>query len=98
LRVERIPKLGIIIHIRIDGVYLGNCGGDYSSTSIQHAPFTRAALEASVTKKVALASTLPEYSNGYDNWLSHCGGVYTINVNEMVGNDDMQFRQSKGCQ
>jgi hypothetical protein len=97
LRIEKTPKLGTIIHIRIDGVHFSNCTGGPAPRLVQHAPFNRAALEASLTAKVGSVSVLPDYSAGYGDWLSHCGGVYTTSVDQMVALNDAQFGSSLGC-
>ncbi len=97
LRVEKTPKLGTIVHIRIDGVHFNNCTGGPSPKLIEHAPFTRAALDASVTSEVGSVSKLPDYEAGYQDWLSHCGGVYSITVDRVVAIDDAQFSAGLGC-
>jgi hypothetical protein len=97
LRVEKTPKLGTIVHLRIDRVHFSNCTGGPSPEVIEHAPFTRAALEASVTMKVNSVTQVPAYDAGYKDWLSHCGGVYTITVDRMVAVDDATFNAGLGC-
>lgn len=97
LRVEKTPQLGTIVHLRIDGVHFRNCTGGPSPEVIEHAPFARAALEASVTTKVNSVSKAPDYDAGYHDWLSHCGGVYTITVDRVVATDDATFRAGLGC-
>ena len=97
LRVEKTPKLGTIVHVRIDGIHFSNCTGGRSPSALQHAPISRAALEASVTAKVSSVSTMPDYAAGYEDWLSHCGGVYTITVDRVVAADDAAFRAGLGC-
>lgn len=97
LRVEKTPKLGTIVHLRIDRVHFSNCTGGPSPEVIEHAPFTRAALEASVTMKVNSVFQVPAYDAGYQDWLSHCGGVYTITVDRMVAIDDATFNAGLGC-
>jgi hypothetical protein len=61
--------------------------------SVQHMPFTRAALADSVTRKIS-TGPLPDYLEGYSYWANHCGGVYTISVREAV--DVMQKTLLKG--
>jgi hypothetical protein len=97
LRVEKEPKIGIVIHVHIEGVHFSNCTGGPAPEEIDHAPFTRAAIEASVTEKVRSISALPDYDAGYQDWLRHCGGVYTITVERMVAVDDATFSASLGC-
>ena len=97
LRVEKTPKLGTIVHVRVDGVRFTNCTGGPSPTAIEHAPLSRAALEASVTGKVGSVPKVPDHAAGYQDWLSHCGGVYMITVDRVVGTDDASFSAGLGC-
>ena len=97
LRVERTPKLGTIVHVRIDRIHFTNCTGGPSPTLLEHAPFARAALEESVKAKVGSTSMVPDYAAGYRDWLSHCGGVYTISVARVVAADDATFSAGLGC-
>lgn len=97
LRIEKTPKVGIIIHVRIDGIHFANCTGGPAPKEVDHAPFTRAALETSVTTKLRSVSKLPDYDAGYQEWLRHCGGVYTITVEDMVAVDDATFNANLGC-
>lgn len=97
LRVEKTPKLGTIVHVRIDGVHFHNCTGGPSPKVLEHAPFARAALLASVIATVGSVSKVPDYEAGYQDWLNHCGGVYTITAARVVATDDAQFGASLGC-
>ncbi len=60
LRIETLPKVGVIIHVRIDGVHFKNCTGGPAPTTVQHAPFTKAAIDLSVTTSSEL---LPRYQD-----------------------------------
>ena len=97
LRIETLPKVGEIVHVRIDGVQFKNCAGGTVPNEIAHAPFSRAAIEKSVTTLRSHLHDLPEYEQGYESWRSHCGGVYTIGVAEMVDVDDQTFNANLGC-
>lgn len=97
LRIEKTPKMGTIVHIRIEGVHFSNCTGGPAPDLIAHAPFARAALEESVISKITTVKSLPDYESGYHDWLSHCGGAYTISVAHAVAIDDAQFGVSVGC-
>jgi hypothetical protein len=96
LRVETLPKAGEVIHVRLDGIRLRNCSGGPEPSSIQHAPFTKEAIERSAMKLLK-TGPIPEYEDGYKEWLSHCGGVYTITAAEMVVVDEKTFNSSSGC-
>jgi len=97
LRVESLPKLGVIVHVRLDGIELKNCSGGPSPTTIGHAPFTKDALDRSVTRLLEQGRTLPDYEQGYNNWREACGGVYTITVAEMLKVDEATFNSGMNC-
>jgi len=97
LRVESLPKIGVIVHVRVDGIRLKNCSGGPSPTTIGHAPFTRDALDRSVTKLVEQGHALPDYEEGYNNWREACGGVYTIPVAETLKADEATFNSGMNC-
>jgi hypothetical protein len=95
--VEATPKLGVIVHVRIDGIRLKNCCDGPSSTSIQHAPFSQSALDQSVVHLLKMYPNLPDYSAGYKEWSAHCGGEFTISVTEMLTITDATFGSQNGC-
>ncbi len=97
LRVENVGRIGVVIHVRIDGIQFGNCTGGPAPTSIAHAPFAKAALAQSVTRLLKTLPTVPDYMDGYKEWVAHCGGAYTISVAEMVTMDDRTFSAGLGC-
>lgn len=97
LRIETLPKIGEILHVRVDGVQFRNCAGVDAPNHIADAPFSRAAIEKSVTALRRQLHDLPEYEEGYEYWRAHCGGVYTIGVAEMVDVDDQTFNSNLGC-
>ncbi len=98
LRIESLPKIGTIIHIRVDRVRLRNCTGGPEPDNFQHMPFTRDAIEHSVTKLEKESSDVPAYKDGYDEWHNACGGVYTISVAEAVAVADATFKKGVGCE
>jgi hypothetical protein len=98
LRVESLPVVGVVVHIRIDGFQLKNCSGGPAPTTIQHAPFSKTAIDKSVTRLLKSSSNLPDYQAGYEDWLRHCGGVYTISIAEMIDADDATFNAGIGCE
>ena len=91
LRVETFPKVGVIVHVRIDGITVKNCSGGPSPTSIAHAPISREALDRSVTKLLEQRRALPDYMHGYNEWRQACGGVYTISVADVLKADEEAF-------
>ena|SRR5712672_132176 len=96
LKVESLPKQGVIIHIRVDKVRLRNCTGGPEPDNFQHMPFTREVIERSVTKLVQ-ENGVPEFKDGYDEWRKACGGVYTITVAEAINVGEETFRKNLGC-
>ena len=97
LRVESTPKLGVIIHVRIDGIQFKNCTGGPAPQHLGHAPFNKDAIDKSVIKLLRTEAVLPDYADGYQDWLSHCGGVYTISVAKMIDLDEATFSSALGC-
>ena len=53
---ETLPKVGVIVHVRIDGVQLKNCKGGPAPTTIEHAPFTKIAIDKSVGRQLRTCS------------------------------------------
>ncbi len=84
LRVESTPKLGIIVHVKIEGFKLENCTGAKGSSVMDHAPFTKAAINKSVVKLLRTEKDIPDFEEGYKDWLSHCGGLYQGSVAEAL--------------
>lgn len=80
LRVESAPKMGVIVHVRIDKFKLENCHGNKGDSAMDHAPFTKAAIDKSVVKLLRTEKDIPDYQEGYTDWLSHCGGLYQMSV------------------
>ncbi len=97
LRVETTPRIGTIIHVRIDGVRFKNCTGGPAPNTIEHAPFAKSALDKSVGHQLSTVPRLPDFEAGYGDWLAHCGGVYTITLAEVVSADDATFNAGLGC-
>ena len=97
LRVEDLPKVGVILHVRIDGIKLKNCTSGPSPTTVQHAPFTKDAIDRSVVRIVETDRKLPDYEDGYSDWRVHCGGLYTITVAEMLKADEATFVAGMNC-
>ena len=97
LRVESLPKIGIIVHVRIDGIRLRNCSGGGSPTTIQHAPFARESIDKSVLRMKNKDQVLPDFEEGYSDWRAHCGGVYTNTIAEMLNADELTLNGGKSC-
>ena len=83
LRVESREKVGTIIHIAVSGVSYGN-----GHTTIQHLPFTQAAVERSVTTLERESGPIPDFAEGYrlwrEAWDAGSGGVFSITVADAI--------------
>ena len=97
LRVESLPNIDVIVHVRIDGIKLKNCSGGPSPNAVQHAPFSKDAIDRSVVTLIRKSQQLPEYEAGYSDWKAHCGGVYTVTVAEMLKADEATFNNGMNC-
>lgn len=87
--VEKHKKLGTIVNIYVDGLTVKIPSADEGhSNEIQHLPFSKEAIDKSVTKLVGTAKKLPNYKNGYDEWRSEFdngkAGIFTITVKESI--------------
>lgn len=96
LKVESFPKLGTIVHVRIDRIRLHNCTGGPEPNQLEHAPFTRKALDRSVVKLLRKDAVLLSME-GYDEWRRDCGGVYSITVAEMLAVNEQTYNAGMGC-
>jgi hypothetical protein len=97
LRVESTPKLGLIVHVRIDKFRLENCKGNTGDSTMDHAPFAKAAIDNSVVKLLRTEKDIPDFDEGYKDWLSHCGGVYKMSVAEALTLTNKTMKDH-GCQ
>jgi len=82
LRIDSGAKIGIVIHVRVDGLKLRRQQGG-TSPSIEHMPFSRDAMLLSVEHLLKSDQPLPTLE-GLERWHSDCGGVYTISVRDAV--------------
>lgn len=97
LRVESTPKMGIIVHVRIDKFKLENCKGNKGDSAMDHAPFAKAAITKSVVKLLRTEKDIPDFGEGYNDWLSHCGGVYTMSIADALTLTNKTMKDH-GCQ
>jgi hypothetical protein len=89
LQVDRMEKIGVVVHIRVDGLRMLNPRRE-PVPSIEHMPFTRDAILLSVIDLHQTVATLPTLE-GYDHWRADCGGVYTISVADAVSVAEKTF-------
>jgi hypothetical protein len=89
LKVESSPKLGVIVHLRLDGLRIESphAPGGVSET-IAHMPFAEAAIDKSVTNRAETGTLVAADDEGYEEWRrafdAGDAGVFTITVAEGV--------------
>jgi hypothetical protein len=97
LRVDEIFNGKRIVHIHVDGIKLENCHGGNAPERVEHMPFDKAFMDASVNEVLRKVS-VPDYKFGYTDWRQGFeegrAGVYTITVAQAI--DVMQHTFSKG--
>ena len=96
--LEKHKKLGTIINIYVGGLKLKNSnvkGGLYKE--IPHLPFSKAAIDKSITKLIRTSKELPDYKGGYDEWRkafdSGEAGIFTITVKESIDVTEQTINQ-----
>ncbi|WP_054436393.1 hypothetical protein [Novosphingobium sp. ST904] len=83
-KIEREPEsagLPIVYHVSIIGLHFEGLpvGGE-----LQHAPFSKSALDMSVTKLASANPAFPDAGPGMAQWKEARGGVFTISVADAV--------------
>jgi hypothetical protein len=92
LKVEKYDSLGIVIHVAINDLHIKNADSPNGySTQIGHLPFSKKALENSVTTLLSENNRLPDFLDGYKEWSDANGGVYSITINEVINNIEETF-------
>lgn len=92
-KIETVPELaktGAIYHVSIIGVHFG---GQSKAGQLQHAPFSKASLDASVTKLSRSTAAFPDATGGIAEWKEARGGVFTITVADAVTFVERTLRQ-----
>jgi hypothetical protein len=89
LKVELSPKLGVIVHVSLDGLLIKSARSPNGfSEAISHIPFAERAIEGSVTILAAKNVPLPAFQDGYAEWRrafdAGKGGIFTILVADSV--------------
>ena len=78
-KIESLPGKGPVrqvYHVSIIGIHFA---GPYDG-ELQHAPFSRAALDASVTKLSNSQASFPDPAAGIAEWRAAHGGIFTVPV------------------
>jgi hypothetical protein len=69
VNIEENNESDIIINIYVSDLLLKNpISEDGFSDTIQHLPFSKEAIEKSVTRLICKTNTLPDYKDCYDEW------------------------------
>ena len=63
LRVESTPKLGVIVHVRIDGFQFKKCDRGPGPSTMEHAPFAKAAIDKGISAQG------PDFTTTMRSWL-----------------------------
>ena len=87
--VEKHKRLGTIINIYVGGLKIENPNADNGlSDEIQHLPFSKDAIDKSVSKLIGTTKKLPDYKDGYDEWRTAFdngkAGIFSITVKESI--------------
>lgn len=88
LRVEADPRLGEIVHIRVDGLAMASRGSPGGiSRAIAHMPLSAPALDRSVVLQIKTVP-VPEFAEGYRLWSEATaagrGGIFAVPVDECI--------------
>src|ERR1044071_9508120 len=82
LRVERAPELGVVVHVSVDGVRIGDPARP--PRHLGHLPMSEDAVRRSVTRKLRDDAPLPGFEDGYAIWREAYdqseGGAFSIPV------------------
>ncbi len=82
-RVEAVPEAvepGPVFHVSVIGVRIGEQFG----TVLPHLPVSRETLDGSVTRRAKGTYALPPFEQGISEWRSARGGVFTIELADIV--------------
>jgi hypothetical protein len=89
LKVESSPKLGVIVHISVDGLRIASPhapNGVYET--IEHMPFAEASIAESITTCAATGASVLAEDEGYEEWRRGFdageAGIFTIPVADAV--------------
>ena len=88
LKVETHPKLGVIVHITVQGIRLKNPQAPNGfSERIGHMPFAEEAIDNSILD-MSEENPLPDSQEGYEEWRTAFendnAGIFSITVAEAI--------------
>jgi hypothetical protein len=102
LKLDKSPAVGVIVHVAIGGIQYHSCVPAQTPDRLEHMPFTKKALESSVTElATASEQQLPDFFAAYSQWRSlyteHKVGLYTSTVAEALDFGEKTYRRGLGC-
>jgi hypothetical protein len=69
LKIEELPKVGRVVHVRIDNVPVRNCGGFHLARTIEHMALAEKVMTKGVTNLIKDNVDLPDsYFEAYRKW------------------------------
>ncbi|MFZ0279464.1 MAG: hypothetical protein WA254_13900 [Candidatus Sulfotelmatobacter sp.] len=69
LKIEELPKVGRVVHVRVDNVPVQNCGGFQLTRTIEHMALAEKVMTKGVTKLIKDNVDLPDsYFEAYRKW------------------------------
>jgi hypothetical protein len=100
LKVEPHPKLGAIVHVRIEGVWIRSPRApDGVSRVMGHMPYAEGALARSVVAMVSSSGEVPSFDEGYNIWKKAFdqdkAGVWTMPLAECIAAMEQAMNQQK---
>lgn len=88
LKIEDYPKLGKVVHIRVDGFRMINPVTGSEFNDMPHLPFQAKAIERSITHRVGETAEIPDFNQGYAAWRAAFdegkAGVFKISVRKTL--------------
>jgi len=88
LKIENYPKLGKVVHIRVDGFRMINPVTGTEFNDMPHLPFQAKAIERSITHRIGETAEIPDFDQGYTAWRAafdeRKAGVFKISVSKTL--------------
>jgi hypothetical protein len=94
-KIEQRPdfaKTGPVYHVSLIGLHFAGLPLD---GTLNHAPFSRTSLDASVTKLSSSKAVFPDAGDGIAEWRRAQGGVFTVTVADAVTFVEQTVRSAK---
>jgi len=102
LKLDNSPAVGVIVHVAINGIQYHSCVPAETPDHLEHMPFTKKALESSVTELAKVPEQpIPDFFAAYSQWRSlyteHKVGIYTSTVADALEFGEKTYRRGMGC-